>query len=392
MSVTSEYLLEISDSIQNVDQDAWQRLCPAKADVFMNPGLLAAVESSMASDASFWYILFRDSQNNPVAAATISTYIIDSTVLAVGIGAKMAKVVSKVIPSLTRTKILFLGMPFSSGQSHVRLAPHADRNIIVRQVAELLESKAKETKAEIIVAKEFQESELEWASGLEKYGYRRADSLPMNYMTTEFDDFDSYLEHLRSKKRCELRRVRNKLNHRDVTIVNCHGEEAARRLDDRAHALYENMLFRSQTRSEHLPREFFVEIARQMPQAAEFHFVYEGDLLVAFGCCVHSETCYCPLYGGLDYERNAKYDLYSNLLFEGVNLGLKSGRPELWVGANADELKHRKLGTYQEPRYLFVRGGWWLAKLILKAAFNLFFPRHEVLYPREQPPAVGKVA
>lgn len=393
MSTSSEYSLELSDSIQNVDLEAWQKLAPSRTDIFMNPGLLGAVETSMAADASFWYAVFRDTDNRPVASATISTYLIDSTVLAVGVGAKIAKFVGRVVPALTRMKILFLGMPFSAGQSHVRFARQADRTVIAKQLAELLEQKAKETKSEIIVAKEFQEHELEWASGFEAFGYRRADSLPMNYMPTKYESFDASLKPLRSKNRSEIRRERKKIrNSEKLTHLWCRGEEAARRFDQSAHKLYENVLFRSKTRSEYLPREFFTELALRIPDNVEFSYCYEGEQLISFGCCLSNDEIFYPLYAGLDYERNVKYSLYSNLLFEGADRGLQSGCPNLWVGANADALKNRKLGTYQEPRYLYVRGGWWLARLILKYGFTIFFPRHEVLYPRETSEALTAAA
>jgi len=386
------YATEIADTVREIDLEAWHRLCPSGTDPFMNPGLLYAAETSMSANAACWYILFRNSERRPVAAATISTYVMDSTVLATGVSAKIAGLVSRIVPSLTRIKILFLGMPFSAGQSHVRFAPEADRRLIVKQLSELLEAKAKETKSEIIVAKEFQESELEWASALEEYGFRRADSLPMNYMPTHYDSFDQYLADVRSKKRNELKGIAKKLRDANLSLVVCRGDEAAARFTDRAHKLYENVLFRSQTPAEYLPKEFFIEFAKQLQDAAKFLYVYEGERLLGFGCCLQSEAVFAPMYAGIDYERNRELGLYLNLLFLSVNEGLKNNSPELWVGANADEIKHNKLRTYQEPRYLYVRGGWWLATLLLKGAFKMFFPSHELLYPREQVPPVRKAA
>jgi hypothetical protein len=156
--------------------------------------------------------------------------------------------------------------------------------------------------------------------------------------------------------------------------------------------LYENVLFRSETRAEYLPKAFFIELARQLPDAAKFLYIYEKERLVAFGCCLVSDAVFAPLYAGIDYERNRDLALYLNLLFISVDEGLRSKSRELWVGANADEMKHNKLGTYQEPRYLYVRGGWWLARLLLKPAFKVFFPPHELLYPREQMPGTRKAA
>lgn len=391
ISSSSGYTTEIAETIHEIDLKAWEQLCPHRTDPFMNPGLLYAAETSMSPEASCWYLLFRDSDHRAVAAAAMSTYVLDSTVLATGVSAKIAKAVSRVIPSLTRMKILFLGMPFSASQSHVRFAPDADRRLVVALLSELLETKARETKSELIVAKELQESELEWASSLEEYGYRRADSLPMNYMLTWFGSFNDYLESLRSGRRRELKVAEKKFRNASLTPVVCCGEEAAERFTDRAHKLYENVLFHSENRAEYLPREFFVELAKQLPETAKFIYVYDQDQLVSFGCWLESETVFTLFYVGFDYERNRDLGLYFNMLFHCVDLGLKSNSRELWVGANADEVKHHKLCTYQEPRYLYIRGGWWLARLLLKPAFHLFFPPHKVLYPWGETPTALKV-
>jgi len=387
ISSLRKYSTEIAETIREIDLEAWEQLCPRRADPFMNPGLLYAAEKSMSADASCWYILFRDSEHRPVAAATMSTYVMDSTVLASGVSATIARLISRVVPSLARMKILFLGMPFSASQSHVRFAPDADRRLIVEQLSELLEAKARETKSEIIVAKEFQESELEWASLLAEHGYRRADSLPMNYMPTRYGCFNDYLGSLRSGRRRELKVAEKKFRNAKLKLVVCGGDEAAERFTDRAHKLYENVLFHSENRAEYLPREFFVQLATQLPDSAKFVYVYEQDQLVSFGCWLESQTVFALFYVGFDYERNRELGLYFNMLFQCVDRGLRSNGRELWIGANADEVKHHKLGTYQEPRYLFVRGGWWLTRLLLKPAFPMFFPPHQVLYPREPVPS-----
>ena len=386
------YSMEIAASIRQLDLTAWDQVCPLRTDPFMAPGLLHAVESSMAADASCWFILFRDADERPVAAATMSTYVMDATVLATGVSAKIAKLVSRVAPSLTRLKILFLGMPFSASQSHVRFAPGADRRLIVKQLSELLETKARETNSEIIVAKEFQESELEWASCLEDFGYRRADSLPMNYVPTQYGSFNEYLGAVNSRKRRDLKKSEKKFRNANLELVVCCGDEAAERFTDRAHKLYENVLLRSKNQAEYLPKQFFIELAKQLPDSTKFIYVYQVDQLVSFGCWMESETVFAPLYVGVDYEKNRELGLYFKMMYLCVDQGLKSNCQELWIGASADEVKHDKLGTYQEPRYLYVRGGWWLARLLLKPAFRMVFPPHPVLYPREAPPAVRKAA
>lgn len=381
MCDANEYSVDLYDTIADVDRDAWRPLCPADSDIFMKPELLQATENSM-TDAKCWYVLVRNAERKPAAAAVISSYALDAAVMAVGFGAKVAKAVGKIVPPLTRLKLLYLGTPFCSGQSHVRIAPDADRESVVRQLDEVMTRKARETKAEIIVAKEFQDEELPWTSLLERFGYRRADSMPMNYVPVDCSSFEEYLRTRKSKKRADLRRTRKRMTQGRLERVVCRGEDAARRYDARAQQLYENVLFKSQTRSEYLPAEFFREIARQLPDNAEFVYYYAGDRLLAFACCLFAEGTYIPLYAGIDYECNREYDLYLNILYECVDRGLQFAPRHIWLGANADDIKHAKLNTFQEPRHLYVKGAWWLTRFALRLSFGLFFPEHPLRYPK----------
>src|SRR5262245_43481410 len=75
-----EYDVEVWCSAGQIDVAAWDRLSSSH-ELFMDVRLLQSVEQSMARDASFRYVLFRDQRGEPAASACLCTYSVDGTVL-----------------------------------------------------------------------------------------------------------------------------------------------------------------------------------------------------------------------------------------------------------------------------------------------------------------------
>ncbi|HTI50928.1 MAG TPA: hypothetical protein VL475_08255, partial [Planctomycetaceae bacterium] len=121
-----KYDARVWHSVDEIDVPLWNRLRDPH-DLFMDVRLLRAVEISMARDATFRYVLFRDEAGVPAASACICTYSVDGTVLAdEGLARWLANGLKRISQALVMYKIVFCGLPFSGGQSHLRFAPGVD--------------------------------------------------------------------------------------------------------------------------------------------------------------------------------------------------------------------------------------------------------------------------
>ncbi len=167
----------------------------------MDPRYILAVENAMGSVCHFRHVLVRDDEDRAAAAACLCSYTIDGAVLAEGDAKKVAAVINRVAPVLLRLRLLLCGLPVSSGSSHLRFAPHADRAAVLRHLDGIVQAFAREERSHCVVYKEFAPEELGDLAILDDLGYRRADSLPMNCVPAEYGSFDDYLSRIGSAKR-----------------------------------------------------------------------------------------------------------------------------------------------------------------------------------------------
>jgi len=374
----------IYDSIRDVDVDEWNRVRKPRHDPFMDPGFIEAVENSMGTVCRFRHVVVRDKSGTPIAAACLSSYTVDGAALAEGGAKKILSAIGRVCPRLLQNTIVMCGLPVSTGDSHLRFAPDADRASVLAILDRLICEFAAAERARFIIFKEFNADGCRDLETLPSLGYRQADSYPMNYAASDYRDFEDYLSRIRSKKRRMLRGSLKKFAKGGFRVVTLTGREGAADLyTDQAHRLYEAVLSRSQVQFEHLPAEFLRELARRLPDNTSFTFVYRGDEVVAFAASVFSETTFHGLVLGIDYELNREYELYFNVLFKALDVAFRRGARHILLGQTADTTKHAKLDIYQAPISIYVKGAKGTVRAALKLAFPLFFPPRPAAYLRD---------
>lgn len=369
-------------SIRDVDWDEWNQLRDPEGDPFMDPRYILAVENSMASDCRFRHVVVRDEFDEPIAAACLCAYSVDGGVLAEGESKKVACLISRYAPVLLRLHILMCGLPISSGSSHLRFAPSADRGAVLRHLEEIIQAFANEEHSHCIVYKEFATDEVADLAPLSSLGYCRADSLPMNCVPTKYHSFDDYLSQIGSAKRRTIRRSREKFASFGFKVEHRTGGEGAAELyTDEVHELYMAVLERAAVRFESLPADYFRELARQLPENTLFTFVSQHDRVVGFAATLLCDDLFDQMFIGLDYNLNRECDLYFNIFYAAMEEAFVRGPRRIYVGQTSDEFKHQKLSTFQVPLNLFVKGRRWLTRQFLAARFEWFFPERPMRYP-----------
>lgn len=375
--IRATYSYTLHDSIQDVSHDDWDHLRRPGGDPFMDPRLILAVEKSLGGSGRFWHVVFRDEANRPVATACLSTYRVDAGLLADGAAKVVVRAIGKLAPPLVHLNILFCGLCFSAGQSHLRFAPDADTKAILQELDRIAMRLAKQERARAIVFKEFDLDERRQVDELLECGYLLADSLPMNHAPTGPADFQSFYEGLKSSKRHPIRTSQKKFEKAGLRVVQMKGGDGADRIyTDDVHRLYEAVLERAKVRLERLPAEFFRELARRVPDQTAFTFIYEGDRVVAFAASVFGSGVFHQMFVGVDYALNPACDLYFNLFFHALDVGFKQQVQDIYVGQSADTFKQRKLGCHPVPLCFYVKGADRSASFVIRKFFKYLFPPH----------------
>jgi predicted N-acyltransferase len=382
---SADYQFEVYDSIGRVDPGEWNSLRDAASDPFMDPRFIEAVEIGFAKACRFRHVIVRDGRRRPMAIACLSSYSIGGASLAKGRVQKVVAGLERVAPWLFRSKLILCGLPVSAGQSHVRLAPEADRAAVLRCLDRVACQFARREWARLILFKEIDEAGCSDLEPLKSLGYRRADSFPMNRVEPGSRDFADYLSRFPSKKRRPIRRSQKRLAENGLRVVELYGRDGVADLyTDAVHKLYKAVAERSDVQFEQLPLEFPRELARRMPDNTVFTLIYRGEEIVGFSLSLVSETTFHGMVLGVDYEVNAEAEVYFNLLYQSIDTALRHGAQGICIGQTTDALKHDKLGCYQVPLSIFVKGGRWTMRVVLKAGFSSIFPPRPLLYPREE--------
>lgn len=163
-------------------------------------------------------------------------------------------------------------------------------------------------------------------------------TLPLRWQS-----FPAYLADLRSHYRHRLRRALQRGAPLRFTLLDDNAE-----FDARLFRLYENVHDRSRIGVERLTIEAFrvpsakVLVARldERPVGFVQMIEHEAELVFAFV--------------GLDYDSNARYDVYHNLLLKMVDYAIERGFERLELGQTAEEAKLRLGGVYR-PLYMHMR-------------------------------------
>lgn len=372
---------ELYATIDDVKPDEWNSL-RVGTDPFMSPELIRAIENSMAEESTFRHVIFKNDSGSVVATACMSSYRVDASLLANGWMKKVASAIGKIVPFLTHFQIVFCGLPFSAGQSNLRIAPDADAAEVLAELDRLLWKYAGEIRARAIVFKEFSSEDCQRFAALEKLGYLRADSLPMNETSTAPRSFEEYLAGLKSRKRSPITRSQKKFAKFNYRVEQMNGREGADRIfTPQVYRLYEHVYSNAGVRLEKLSPEVFPELARQLPDNTAFTFIYDGDEVIAFAASIFCPESFHQMFVGYDESRNADSDLYFNLFYQAIDRAFRQGCDRLLVGQSADDFKHQKLSCRQRPLSFFIKGVNFTSRVVIPHAFGMLFPAQPIRFP-----------
>jgi hypothetical protein len=293
-------ILKLSDA-RNLD--AWQRAFQGKCK---DHRYYELIERTLANDFEYRYVVLEDSSGNVRAIQPI-LFVRQNLIEGVsGFFRSIVDLVRKVFPRFLTMRVLMVGC--AAGAGELDATGPENEKWIARALGEILRGYARANKASLIVFKDFPAQYREALSILAEHKYARVPSMPMTRLSLSFQNFDEYLGTLGYMSRKSLRRKFRKTE-RTAKI----DMEVVRDVDaiiDQIYPLYLQVHERSRMKFENLSREFFIGIAREMPERARFFIWRIGDRIVAFSLTLlFGDTLYDEVIG-LDYEVALDLHLY----------------------------------------------------------------------------------
>jgi GNAT acetyltransferase-like protein len=377
------YSYRIFNSIEHADAAEWQRVRSASnASIATDPRFLAAVETSMKEVEKFWHIILYDGNSAPVACTSVSATTVDLVDFADPALARLIRLTPLKFSRLRHSKLLIGGLPIGTGNHTLALTQRSASAEILPLLDRVVCDLAAEVRADAIVYKEFAEGDLTWTEPLLGLGYHRLPTPPSYSFRSEFDDFAQYCAALRGHYRGQIDRSRRKLRDAGLDIVVLSDpEEIVQAYTSEVHALYHQMADRAAVKMEVLPIELLHQLALRLNGQIELLAIRKDGRIVTFASCLHAQSSYYTMYGGLDYRLNHEFDLYFNLLYALLERGLQKRASTIVFGMGSDAVKTR-IGCHAEPLYVYVKGRGPLMSFIVGAAGRL------LIAPRAAAPAL----
>jgi Acetyltransferase (GNAT) domain len=349
------YSHSVFGSIDEVDLTTWQHVrSEAGGSIFMDPRFIAGVETSMKHSCKFWYVIIYN-ERRPVACAALSAMTIDLTELS---DPRLAWIIRHIplVSKLQKLKVLFCSLPGSPGEKSLVLAQTNDSAHILSVLDRVMHRIAKEVGVNAIVYKEFRENDLQSMRSLFEAGYQCIPIPPIHIFSHSFADFGRYCSALKTRYRQQINRSLRKLKGagiENVTLTN--PEEILKLYTPEVHAMYCQMVAKSDVKLEVLPIEYFRQTTLRLSSEAELVTLFKDGRIIAFGWALHDGQTYQMTYAGLDYRLNSEFDLYFNLMYAGFDRAFRKGVTKINVGQTATTFKAR-IGCDFVPLYVFAKG------------------------------------
>jgi predicted N-acyltransferase len=362
---------ELHNSIDSVNRGDWERVCATGGNAFMDPRFIRAVESSLRHHSRFWHLVVYDERHQPVACACASTVRVDVRMHLPHALRWPVSVACHWLPGRLSCKVLFVGLPVSLGQRQLVVVPGTDPRTVIELLDDVISRIAVAERARLVFYKEFGEQHRAWLEPLVERGYRCAEISPMHHFPVRFASFDDYLENLRAPYRQSITRQRRKFTSSGLHLVRLTELEDIREAYTPAvHRLYEAVVNQATQKLVYLPREFFLELAHELPGAVSLTLACNGDEVVGCIWSLRADATYHLLFCGLNHAVNHEAAVYFNLIYAELDQGLREQVEDIEVGQAADRFKAGRLGCAQSSRFIYMRGAGPLWNRLLRAAFD----------------------
>ena len=226
-----------------------------------------------------------------------------------GVRGKVRSIVGtirKMFPRFLTMRVLMVGC--GAGAGDLGACDKDDEPFVAKALQSSLQTYARQSKASLVVFKDFPANYRSALEVLYSSGYARIPSMPMTRLSLRYKNWDEYFGTLSKATRKDLRRKFRKAERAPNIQMEVVTDVSP--FIDEIYPLYLAVHERSALKFETLTKEYFRAIGQQMPERARFFIWRQNDKIVAFSfCLVCSDAIYDECIG-LDYEVALDLHLY----------------------------------------------------------------------------------
>ena len=302
MAIPSDTSVRIVRRISEIDRAEWARIFPPTPEGY---DFYRTIEQTLSRQFKLLYILIYEGATlQCLAPCFIMEYSLDTTIS--GPLKHFLSLIRCFVPRLLSVRAVICGSPTSDGR--IWIADLSRCETLIGAVVGGMHAVALKENIRMLAFKDFWGRDAYLMKPLARLGFHRIRSFPFVKLDIRFESFENYLRSLSRATRKDLKRKFKKVDgkvHIEMEVRN----EVDDLLDE-VYALYLQTLKKSDVIFETIPKEFFREIPRNIPEYAKCFLWRLDGRLVAFVFCLVTEHTLLDKYIGMDYSVAYKYHLY----------------------------------------------------------------------------------
>jgi predicted N-acyltransferase len=224
-------------------------------------------------------------------------------------------------PRFLTMRLLMVGN--AAGEGHLSLCSPEDEEWAANALYQVLEIYARQSKASLVVFKDFPATYRETLWKFAANDYTRIPSMPMTQLDLAFRDFEHYLTTLGASTRKDLRRKFRRIAGAepiDLEVV----ADLTPHVDE-VYPLYLQVHERSPMKFERLTKEYLSSLGRRMPERVRFFIWRQNGKAIAFSVALLHDGAFYDDYLGLDYRVALDLHLYFHTFRDILSWALAEG-------------------------------------------------------------------
>ena len=298
--------------------DAWKRALQSKCKDYR---YYEIVESTLECGFEHHYLVL-ETRSGDVLAIQPMFFVRQN--LVEGVPGKIRSIVDavrKAFPRFLTMRVLMIGC--GAGTGDLGVCDQKDEPWVANALQATLRIYAKQSKASLVVFKDFPAKYRSALGTLVSNDYARIPSMPMTRLALSYANWDEYFHTLSKATRKDLRRKFRKTERAptiEMEVVN-----NVTPFVDEVYPLYLAVHERSQLKFETLTKDYFRTTGQRMPEHARFFLWRQQGKIVAFSFCL---VCGDAIYDeciGLDYSVALDLHLYFYTLRDIISWAVQQG-------------------------------------------------------------------
>jgi predicted N-acyltransferase len=264
------------------------------------------VEQTLQNDFEHHYLLLEDSSGNVRAIQPV--FFVRQN-LVEGVRGKIRSAVDRIrkkFPRFLTMRVLMVGC--AAGAGDLGVCNDKDEVWVARALLATLRTYARQSRASLVVLKDFPARYRPTLDSLSSNGYARVPSMPMTRLPLHYQEWDEYFGTLSKATRKDLRRKFRKVERAPKIDMELTSDVTP--YVDEIYPLYVQVHERSLLKFETLTKDYFRAMSTRMPDRTRFFLWRQGGKIVAFSLCIVCDDAIYDECIGLDYSVAFELHLY----------------------------------------------------------------------------------